>query len=122
MKKAFFTFLFIFVTNLMESQTVSIDSLQYYEGKKVTVCAKVQGVFVSNKSKKTTFINFGKPYPNHKFVVVIFEKDLINFKYDPAIFLKNKTVCITGIVKMYKGLPEIIATKEEQIIIQKNKT
>jgi hypothetical protein len=119
MKKLFFTLLFIYVTNLVSSQTVSIDSLQYYEGKQVTVCAKVQGVFVSNKSKKTTFINFGKPYPNHKFVVVIFEKDLVNFKYDPAIFLKNEIVCITGIVKMYKGLPEIIATKEEQIIIQK---
>ena len=115
-------FLLFITTIQINGQTVSLDSLRYYEGKKVTVVAKVQGIFVSNKTKKTTFINFGKPYPNHKFVVVIFEKDLVNFKYDPSIFLKNKTVCITGIVKMYKGLPEIIATKEEQIIIQKNKT
>jgi DNA/RNA endonuclease YhcR with UshA esterase domain len=50
--------------------------------------------------------------------VIIFEKDLVNFKYNPSLFLKDKTICITGIVKMYNGLPEIIATKEEQIVIQ----
>jgi len=118
MKKIFLIILFIFSTTLIYSQTVSIDSLQHYEGKKVTVCAKVQGIFVSNKTKKTTFINFGNPYPKEKFVVVIFEKDLVNFSYNIPTHLKNKKVCITGIVKMYKGKPEIIATKEEQIVIQ----
>ncbi|WP_339888581.1 hypothetical protein [uncultured Flavobacterium sp.] len=117
MKSIILTILIVLFTNLIFSQTVSIDSLQHYEGKKVTICAKVQGIFISNKTKKTTFINFGKPYPKEKFVVVIFEKDLINFSYDIPTHLKNKTVCITGIVKMYKGKPEIVATKEEQIEI-----
>jgi hypothetical protein len=118
MKNTFITILFVFITHFLFSQTVSIDSLTQYEGKKVTVCAKVQSTYVSNKTKKTTFINFGNPYPNQKFVVIIFEKDLVNFKYNPSLFLKDKTICITGIVKMYNGLPEIIATKEEQIVIQ----
>lgn len=51
-------------------------------------------------------------------VMVIFEKDLSNFSYDPGVFLKEKSFCITGIIKMYNGKPEIIATKEEQIAIQ----
>lgn len=118
MKHFFTLFLYVCTTTLIYSQTVSLDSLKYYEGKKVTVCTKVKGVYVSNKTKKTTFINFGKPYPNHTFVVVIFEKDLVNFSYDPSKKLKDKNICITGIVKMYKGLPEIIATKEEQIVIK----
>lgn len=50
--------------------------------------------------------------------MVIFEKDLANFSYDPGVFLKEKSLCITGIIKMYNGKPEIIATKEEQIAIQ----
>ena len=119
MKQLFSIVLFLSFTFLIQSQNVSIDSLHLYEGKKVTVCAKVQGIYVSNKTKKTTFINFGKPYPNHTFIVVIFEKDLVNFSYDPSKKLKDKKVCITGIVKMFKGLPEIIATKEEQIVISK---
>ena len=115
--RIFVIFTMLFLSFQIEAQTVSIDSLQQYEGKKVTVCAKVQGIYVSNKTKKTTFINFGKPYPNEKFVVVIFEKDLVNFSYDIPTHLKDKTVCVTGIVKMYKGKPEIIATKEEEIVI-----
>ncbi len=118
MKNIFITLLFISTTNFLFSQTVSVDSLAYYEGQKVTVCAKVEGVFISQKAKKTIFINFGKPFPNQKFVVVIFEKDLANFSYDPGVFLKEKSLCITGIIKMFNGKPEIIATKEEQIAIQ----
>lgn len=116
MKKTFLVIFFLtFIT--VHAQTVSIDSLQHYEGKKITVCAKVEDIFVSNKTKKTTFINFGKPHPDEKLVVVIFEKDLVNFTYDIPTYLKDKTVCITGIVKMYMLKPQIIATKEDQIVI-----
>jgi hypothetical protein len=118
MKIFFFLFYCVIFSISMQSQTVSVDSLAYYEGQKVTVCAKVEGVFISQKAKKTIFINFEKPFPNQKFVVVIFEKDLVNFSYDPDVFLKEKSLCITGIIKMYNGKPEIIATKEEQIVIQ----
>lgn len=117
MKGIFITFLLICATTISYSQTVSIDSLYNYEGKKVTVCTKVESIYVSKKTKKTTFINLGKPYPNEKLIVVVFEKDLVNFSYDISTHLKNKKVCITGIVKMYNGKPEIIATKEDQIVI-----
>ena len=30
-------------------------------------------------------------------------------------YLKEKKVCITGKIKMYKGKPEMIVNKEEQI-------
>ena len=39
-----------------------------YVGKEVTVCAKVQSISVSKGEKKTTYINFGKPYPNATFI------------------------------------------------------
>lgn len=110
--------LFIAVTlfaKLAFSQTVSLDSIAKYEGKKVTVCAKVQGTHVSSGEKKNTYINFGKPYPDNTFTVLIAEPDLNNFKYVPADFLTDKNICITGTVVMYKGKPEIIATSEEQI-------
>lgn len=118
MKNFFLIFFLIGITNIVEAQIISVDSLIAYADQKITVCAKVQSIYVSNKTKKTTFINFGNPYPNQKFVVIIFEKDLANFKYEPAIFLANKTVCVTGTVKIYNGLPEIIATEEKQIEIQ----
>ena len=100
------------------SQTVPLDSVQFYEGKTITVCSKVQSTFLAKGEKKTTYINFGKPYPNTAFTAVIFEGDLANFKYIPSDFLKDKNVCITGKVVIYKGKPEIIVSKEEQIKIE----
>lgn len=99
------------------SQTVPLDSVQFYEGKEITVCAKVMDTYVSKTNEGTTFVNFGNPYPKSTFTVVIFEGDLPNFKYTPSVYLKGKKVCITGKVKIYKGKPEIIVNKEEQIRI-----
>ncbi len=78
----------------------------------------MQSTYVTKGDKKTTYINFGNPYPNTTFTVVIFEDDLPNFKYIPSEYLKDKNVCITGKVKIYKGKPEIIAIQEEQIKIE----
>ena len=99
-----------------DGQKVSADSLKYYEGKTVTVCSRVaETVFTPSK---TTLINFEHGYPNQTFEVHIFVNDLPKFSYTPAEFLKAKTVCVTGQVKMFKGKPEIVVKSEEQIKIE----
>jgi hypothetical protein len=42
------------------SQTVPLDSVQFYVGKTITVCSKVQSTFVTKGEKRTTYINSGK--------------------------------------------------------------
>ena len=118
MKKSLILLILICFTQISFSQTVPVDSVINYEGKTVTVCSKVQDTHVTKGEKKTTYINFGQPYPNTTFTVVIFEGDLLNFKYIPSEYLKDKNVCITGEVKIYKGKPEINAKNEEQIKVQ----
>ena len=108
----------MFFAQFAFSQTVSIDSVAKYEGKKVTVCSKVTGTHVSGGEKKNVNLNFGKPFPNNSFSVFIAESDLANFKYKPDEFLKDKTICVTGTVKIYKDKPEIVVTKDDQIKIQ----
>jgi len=105
-------------TQISFSQTVPLDSVANYQGKTITVCSKVQSTYVTKGEKKTTYINFGNPYPNSTFTIVIFEDDLVNFKYAPSEFLKDKNVCVTGQVKIYKGKPEIIVKKEEEIKVE----
>ena len=118
MKKLLILFISICVTQISFSQTVPLDSVTNYEGKTITVCSKVQSTFLTKGDKKTTYINFGNPYPNTTFTVVIFEGDLPNFKNTPSEYLKDKSVCITGKVKIYKGKPEMIVNKEEQIKVE----
>ena len=115
MKKIFLLITSICLWQISFSQTVPLDSVQFYVGKTITVCSIVQGTFVTKGEKKTTYINFGKPYPNNTFTAVIFETDLKNFKYIPSEYLKDKNVCITGKVELYKDKPQIIIKKEEYI-------
>lgn len=118
MFKSIFILIPIFLWQISFSQTVPLDSVKFYEGKEITICAKVIDTYVSKTNEGTTFVNFGNPYPKSTFTVVIFEADLPNFKYTPSVYLKEKKVCITGKVKIYKGKPEMIVNKEEQIKIE----
>ena len=118
MKKLLLLITSICLWQISFSQTVPLDSVQFYEGKTITVCSKVQSTFLTKGDKKTTYINFGQPYPNTTFTAVIFEGVLANFKYTPSEYLKDKQVCLTGKITIYKGKPQMIISKEEQIKVE----
>ena len=118
MKSIIFLVTALFFISISNAQTIMPDSMINYVGKTVTVCSKVADTYVTNKAKKTTFLDFEHGYPNQTFIVVIFEEDLTNFHYVPSEFLSGKTVCVTGLVITYKGKPEIIAHSEEQLKVE----
>ena len=118
MKKLLLLITSICLWQISFSQTVPLDSVQFYEGKTITVCSKVQSTFLTKGEKKTTYINFGKPYPNTTFTAVIFEGDLANFKYTPSEYLKDKQVCLTGKITIYKDKPQMIISSAEQIKVE----
>lgn len=118
MKKIILILISICFQQISFSQTVPLDSAKFYEGKVITVCAKVMDTYVSKQEDATTFINFGNPYPYSTFTVVIFAKDLENFKYTPSEYLKGKNICVTGKVKLFKKKPEIIINSPEQIKVK----
>ena len=118
MKPLFLFLLFLLSISSGYAQTISADSISKYEGKTVTVCEKVIGTYITSGDSKTIMLNFGHPYPAQTFTGVIFQSDRANFSYDPATYLKDKMVCVTGEVKMYKGRPEIIIKKPDQLTIK----
>lgn len=116
--KTLSSLLLLFVSTFSVAQEiVSLDSISKYEGKIITLCETITGTHQTKTDSKVTYLNFGNPYPNHAFTVVIFKGDLQNFSYDP-LTLKGKKICITGTVAFYKGKPQIIARKEGDIVIQ----
>lgn len=118
MKKTFLFLTSICLWQISFSQTVPLDSVTSYVGKTITVCSKVQSTFVATGEKKTNYLSFGKPYPNATFTVVIFQDDVANFKYTPSEYLKDKNICITGKVSIYKDKPQIIVSSDEQIKVE----
>ena len=94
----------------------------YFIGKECNVCGKVIATrFNKNTKSQITYINFDEPYPNTPFTAVLFGKDRINFTYEPEVYLKDKMICVKGIVQTYKGKPQIVVTKENQFSIYKEK-
>ncbi|MCX6276387.1 MAG: hypothetical protein NTV09_14400 [Bacteroidetes bacterium] len=95
---------------------ITIAEAKDHEGDKVTICAEIKETFYNIKAKgQPTLLNFGAPYPKQTFSCVIWKDDLKNFNYDPATYFKGKQVCVTGIIKMYKGKPEMEVHSQDQI-------
>ncbi|MEP6514302.1 MAG: hypothetical protein ABJA79_10550 [Parafilimonas sp.] len=91
---------------------ISVDSVSSHIGESVQVCSKVYGV---KSLEKVTFINLGASYPHSPLIIVIFAKDIGNFKEPIERLYDNKEICITGILKEYKGKAEIVVSKPDEI-------
>jgi micrococcal nuclease len=76
-----------------------------YIGVEVIVCGPVvDSKWASGSNGKPTFLNIGKPYPDKdRFTVVIWEEYRDNFPETPEEFYLGKTVCVTGIIDVYKN-------------------
>ncbi|WP_298392238.1 hypothetical protein [Flavobacterium sp.] len=108
--------LFLLITPLVKAQDVTLDNIATFEDKTVTLCETVTGTYQTKSENKVLYLNFGAAFPNNAFTVVVFQKDFKNFSYD-LLTLKNKKICVTGKVVIYKGKPQIIISKEADVVI-----
>lgn len=115
MKSLLATIAAFFIVPIAIAQTkIPVESVSSHIGEKVTVCSEVFGV---KSFDKVTFINVGAKYPNAPLTIVIFKKDLANFKETPEKLFGNQPICVTGTLKEYKGKAEIIVSRPEEIVI-----
>ncbi len=116
MKKNTLILLLVFASFVSAQETSpTLETIASFEGKTITICEKVTGT--RETKGENVLLNFGKPYPNNAFSVIIFKRDRDKFSYNP-LDLKDKTICITGMVVMYKGKPEIVIKNESEILIK----
>jgi len=80
-------------------------------GEEIVVQGKVTQIVLS--VNLTTHINFGGIYPKHVFTATIFKANQTLF---PGIRdLDGKVVQVQGVVRLYRGKPEIVLTQPSQI-------
>ena len=83
------------------------------------VCGQVVSAHYAAGTKGSpTFLNLDEPYPRQIFTILIWGSDRAKFG-DPESKYGNKKVCVTGLLKDYKGVPEVVAEQPSQIEIQK---
>lgn len=72
--------------------------------------------FASGSNGRPTFLNVGKDYPDSgRFTVVIWGENRNSFPTPPEEAYAGKTICVTGSVDTYQGIPEIVARDPEAI-------
>ena len=81
-------------------------------GRYVEVCGLV--VSVTSSPLGTTFINFGREYPNQTFAGFIPADSGITA--DQVTKLQGKNICIVGTIELHKGKPEIKIMSMYQIV------
>jgi hypothetical protein len=88
-------------------------------GDKATVCGVVVSTHYAARTKGSpTFLNLDEPYPRQIFTILIWGSDRAKFG-NPEDKYGNKKVCVTGMIKDYRGVPEVVAEQPSQIEIQK---
>lgn len=120
MKKFLFTLIIITISfgQLQTIDATNIEKLKSLEGKFISVKGKVINTAYS-KTGKVQYLNFSEDFTKN-FSVVIFSRHLKNFKkkeIDPHTFYLNKTIVVSGKLKIYKNMPEIIVAFPMQIKI-----
>jgi micrococcal nuclease len=88
------------------------DAAKYY-GQTKTVEGKI---VASNNTGKVCFLNFHKDWRRH-FTAVIFASDFKKFPAHPEDYYLNRVVRVKGLIKEYRGKPEIILKSPSQINI-----
>lgn len=117
MKKCRLVLLAVFIArNAMSQQEIKMEELSKHVGDSVTVCTKIYGGIYLDRSNGTpTLLNAGASYPNAPLTILIGSDARRFFKEAPEVFYKDKEVCVTGKIKIYRDKPEIVVYGEGQI-------
>jgi DNA/RNA endonuclease YhcR with UshA esterase domain len=103
------------------AQTIRAGDAKNHIGETATVCGKVASTrYAAGSRGQPTFLNLDEPYPRQIFTILIWGSDRPKFG-EPEVTYRGKSVCVTGQIKEYRGVPEVVASEPEQIKVQPNK-
>jgi len=110
----------LLLPSLLIAQTkIPAAEAKKHVGEKATVCGNVVSTHYAARTKGSpTFLNLDEPYLNQIFTILIWGSDRDKFG-DPEVMYGHKKVCVTGLIKDYRGVPEVIVEQPSQLEIQK---
>lgn len=98
--------------------TIPAAEAAKHVGERATVCGVVASASYASRSKgQPTFLNLDKPYPHPIFTAVIWGEDRPKFD-QPEVRLRDKRICTTGMITLYKDVPEIVLREPSQLRVE----
>lgn len=103
--------------NWLKKEKIFACETKNFVGKEKIVEGRVVSVFKSKNGN--LFLNLEKDYPESCLQIVIFKENLKKFPENVEELFKDKLLEVSGKIKEYKGIPEIIVFGPHQIKILK---
>jgi len=103
-----------FISLTYAQETITSEDAAKFIGQQKTVCGMVASAHYDAKSK-CTLLNLDKPSPNHVFTAYIGGSDRGKFEKPPEELYYGEAICVTGMIELYQGRPEIIVKDPSQI-------
>ena len=97
--------------------TITPEDAAKFIGQQKTVCGMVASAHYDAKSE-CTLLNLDKPSPNYVFTAYIGGSDRGKFEKPPEELYYGKAICVTGMIELYQGRPEIIVKDPSQIRVK----
>ena len=95
------------------SETLTASQAKAHEGENATVCGSVASEHTAMRSRgEPTFINLDSAYPNQVFTILVWGDDRANVGALPRA---GAHACATGLIKDYRGVPEIVVRDNTQL-------
>ena len=94
------------------AQTISAADAKNHIGEQATVCGKVASEKTAVSSRgEPTFIHLDSAYPNQVFTILVWGDDRQSVGELPQV---GSHICATGLIKDYRGVPEIVVRSSGQ--------
>lgn len=120
MKKWTVTLLVLIALGATAQTKIKAEDASKHIGDSLMVCGKVfGGRFFENAKDQPTLLNVGAAYPKSPFTIVIYGEARKLFKIAPEEMFDGKNICVTGVIKDFKGKPQIVVSKAEQLFEEK---
>jgi hypothetical protein len=98
-------FALVLASSALLGQTITTSEAAKHIGERATVCGMIAGMHTAERSRGTpTFINLDRAYPHQVFTLLIWGDDRAKVGTVP----ETGRICATGIIKEYRGSPEIV--------------
>ena len=115
MKKCLIFICFTLLVCTASAQTkISAKDASQHIGETVMICDSVYSTKLIDGSNMA-LLNIGGRYPNQLLTIMIPGSDRAKFKEQPEELYKNKKVCVTGKVVLYRDKPEIVVSDPKQL-------
>jgi hypothetical protein len=120
MRKIYILAFTILIAKIASAQTFSPQEAVSHINDSIKVCGKIfGGRFFETSNNAPTLLNMGGAFPNSPLTIMIPGVVRSKMGYAPEIELKEKNICVTGKVILFKEKPEIIVYNMAQLEIAK---